>query len=201
MRHLRSLALVLVIAGCAHATAPRTKHEASKPVRPSAPEAPDASAFEPPLPPELASYAYGRRTRRDPNDLCETIEENLNRAEKAIVTDDRSRTALASSRAWDHKTPPKYLDIIERRFALTSSEKTMLARNGFVVPARLSTVTYATGLHDIYQSQLPIYISSDAILHAIYKGNDAVLIDSERTSPARRMAPFRPSRRRPPMRT
>jgi hypothetical protein len=130
---------------------------------------------------ELVSDAYGKRTRRDPTDLCETVDENLSRAERAIVTDDRSRIAPVAPHAWDRKTPPKYLDIIDRRYALTNREKAALAKNGFVVPARLKETAYAWALHDVYQSQLPIYISSDAILHAIYKGNDVALIDGERT--------------------
>lgn len=180
MRHLRSLALVLVVAGCARATRPKaaaSKHEE----RPAPTASADASAPGPPAPADLASYGYGRRQRRDPSDLCEPVEENLARAEKAITTADRSNALRASSQPWDHKTPPKYLDIVDRRYVLTSTEKSMLAKSGFVVPARLATPTYAGALHEIYQSQLPIYISSDAILHAIFKGNDAVLMDSERT--------------------
>lgn len=129
----------------------------------------------------IAIYAYGQRTRKDPSDLCENVDENLTRASNAIVSGQRAGIASIPHRAWDPSKPPKYMDIIDRRYALTSGEKAMLKKNGFVVPARLATRGYADALHDIYQSQLPIYISSDAILHAIYKGNDAVLAEAEKT--------------------
>src|SRR5262249_32768024 len=38
---------------------------------------------------------------------------------------------------------------------------------------------YADAFHEIYQSQLPTYISVDAILHAIFKSNDAILQATE----------------------
>lgn len=184
MRPARAVvvAAVLTIIGCS------ASHASKRTVTPVAAtdggvaqveSAPDAA---PPLEPQdpMASYVYGRRERRDPNDLCEPVEENLHRAEGAITSDDRTRVGAASSRAWDRTTPPKYMDIIDRRYLLTANEKALLRQNGFVVPARLPTRGYADALHDIYQSQLPIFISSDAILHGIYKGNDSVLIETER---------------------
>lgn len=182
MQRLRPLAIALVVAGCtrvAGAPRPAPAPTTSSPAPPAVAEASDASTLVSEV--EKASYAYGKRTRRDPTDLCETIEENLLRAEKTIVSEDRSRVAPAASKAWDRKTPPKYLDIVDRRFSLTSNERALLAKNGFVVPARLAGRGFADALHDVYQSQLPIYVSSDAILHAIYKGNDAALIAGERT--------------------
>ncbi|MBX3234004.1 MAG: DUF3160 domain-containing protein [Labilithrix sp.] len=131
----------------------------------------------PPPPPEIASFSYGKQTRRDPNDLCEPVEENLARAAKAIVAG--SSAAPIPHRAWDPSKPPKYMDIVDRRYSLTSVEKAMLKKNGFVVPARLSEPGYAYALHDVYQSQLPVFISADAVLHAIYKGNDSVFVEAE----------------------
>jgi hypothetical protein len=71
------------------------------------------------------------------------------------------------------------MSLVENRFALTSAEKALLAKNGFVVPARLGTRGYADSLHELYQSQLPIYVSVDAILHAVFKSNDAILMTTE----------------------
>ena len=191
MRLVRPLTIALVSVGIAGGCVASKARQASTPGPSAESEAPDASvAAVDAAPPEftivggldsVASIGYGKRTRRDPNDLCENVEENLTRAEKSILTEDRSKAAPAASTPWDRTKPPKYLDIIDRRFALTSAEKAMLRRNGFVVPARLAARGFADGLHQIYESQLPIYVSSDAILHAIYKGNDVVMADVERT--------------------
>lgn len=180
----RRLAFVLVLAGCAHATTrrpppPSSTEKETETETATAPELVDAGARVLERPDYTA--VYGKRTRRDPSDLCEPVEENLARAEKAIVNEDRARVAPAASRAWDRRAPPKYLDIVDRRFSLTTADKAMLAKNGFVVPARLAGRGFADALHDVYQSQLPIYVSSDAILHAIFKGNDVALSDGERT--------------------
>lgn len=188
MRLSRALSLTasigLVFAGCAQAGRPRASAPPAAPPDASAvPEAkPDAMTAEVrrSADPDV-SFAYGKRTHRDPSDVCETVEENLRRAERAILSEDRSRIAPAAARAWDHASAPRYLDIVDRRLALTSREKATLARNGFVVPARLAARGFADALHDIYQSQLPIFISSDAILHAVYKGNDVAMTESERT--------------------
>ena len=78
-------------------------------------------------------------------------------------------------RRWDHKTPPARLALLERRFALTAAEREHLLRDGFVVPERLADTDYALALHEVFQSQLPLFISADAILHAIYASNDKLL--------------------------
>ncbi len=177
------LAIVLVAAGCPAPRRPagvRATTHAPPPPSTSAPILePDAGAVAeaPPLPVVLGPFG-GERHRRDPSDLCEPARENLERAARAIVNDHRT-DAPSPARPWDHVTPPKFTKLVGDRYALTSAEKALLAKNGFVVPARLATRGYADALHDLYQSQLPIYVSADAVLHAIFKSNDAILQTSE----------------------
>ena len=90
-------------------------------------------------------------------------------------------------RRWDHKTPPARLALLERRFALTAAEREHLLRDGFVVPERLADTDYALALHEVFQSQLPLFISADAILHAIYASNDKLLARLEGTVLAPRL--------------
>lgn len=174
---------VALIAGC---PAPRST-PASTPARP--PPAADAGAADaagasatsegPAARPAPIPLPWTeRRPRRDPSDLCEPVRENLDRAARAIVADRRSDPAAPKS-PWDKKTPPKYMKLVAARYALTSAERAMLASDGFVVPARLATRGYADALHDVYQSQLPIYVSADAILHSVFKSNDAILEETE----------------------
>ena len=145
---------------------------------------PDASTPSSALTSELEApdvASWGVRQRRDPTDLCEPVRENLDRAARAIVVANRGKESPIPMKAWDHVTPPKFMDRVDRRFALTSAEKALLKKNGFVVPARLEARGYAHELHEIYQSQLPIYVSADAILHSVFKSNDAILEDTEQT--------------------
>ncbi len=54
-----------------------------------------------------------------------------------------------------------------------------------MVPARLTFGTYAWAFHEVYQSQLPLYVSADAILHAVYVTHDRLVADAE----SQRLAP------------
>ncbi|HEY3448784.1 MAG TPA: DUF3160 domain-containing protein [Myxococcales bacterium] len=93
--------------------------------------------------------------------------------------------APVASRAWDKKTPPARLDRVAKRFALSKAELDGLAAHGFVVPARLRYPSYAWALHEVYQSQLPLYVSVDAILHAVFATNDQAIaaLERERLAP------------------
>ncbi|MGC4117408.1 MAG: DUF3160 domain-containing protein [Myxococcales bacterium] len=90
-----------------------------------------------------------------------------------------------ASQPWDPKTPPLRLDRVAQRFALSKAELDALGANGFVVASRLRYPTYAWALHDVYQSQLPLYVSVDAILHAVFATNDQVIaaLERERLAP------------------
>ncbi|MCX6145215.1 MAG: DUF3160 domain-containing protein [Ignavibacteriales bacterium] len=78
-------------------------------------------------------------------------------------------------------TQPAYLDSIDRVYALTAHEKELLANHGFVVTSRLSKTSFMEGYGEIFHSDLPVYVSSDAILHAVHMSYDAVLMDVERS--------------------
>ncbi len=134
-----------------------------------APEAPPAGE-----PGELA----GRRAQPlKKGDLCETADSNLARTEAKILADPGG--PMASHAAWNHTRKPEYMDRVARRLAFTRTERDLVAKNGFAVLSRINYSTYAWALHEIYQSELPIYISADSILHAVYASNDHLLADIE----------------------
>lgn len=171
---------LLALAGC-----PRPKDEASvRTPRVVAPRTPEAPAVEDAgadiglssMAPDFFGDGH-RRRRHDPADMCEPVRENLDRAARAILAP-RADAAVAA-RPWDGRTAPKYMDLVDRRYALTAAEKALLAKNGFAVLERVTWNTYAHALHDVYQSELPIYVSADAILHAVYASNDKILADLE----------------------
>ena len=133
--------------------------------------------------PVHADEEYGdRRAKpRKSGDLCEVADSNLQRATQAILAQaGKSPTTPIPTVRWDHRQVPKYLDQFERRFTLRPVEKERLFAHGMVSLSRLSFSSYAYALHEIYQSQLPLYVSVDALLHAVYASNDKLIEDLEK---------------------
>jgi hypothetical protein len=63
---------------------------------------------------------------------------------------------------------------------LTAEERDLLMRNGFVVPARATFQNYGFAMHEIHRRQLPLYVSADAILHAVFRDHQALMERRER---------------------
>ncbi len=74
---------------------------------------------------------------------------------------------------------------VKSRFGLTAAELAKLDRNGFVVPSRLAFPSYAVAYHEIYQSELPLYVTVDSIFHTVFATNDEILatVEGRRLSP------------------
>ncbi len=156
--------------------------------------APEAAPLPACQPAELATdprkrdlAGFGSKRRASSNDACDVADSNLARAEAAILALPPPAPGAAPV-AWDRKQTPARLDLIERRFGLTAAERRQLARDGFVVPARLAQPSWGWAFHEIYQSQLPIYVSADAILHAVYAAHDGLVARLERRELAPRLA-------------
>lgn len=118
---------------------------------------------------------------------CQIADDNLAAARQAILSQaaERARRPAQRSVRWSGQGRLQYEDRIDRRFALSVEEKARLQQNGFVVAERLSFSTYGWAFHELYQSQVPIYVSADAVLHAIYASNDKLLalLERERLAP------------------
>ncbi len=72
-----------------------------------------------------------------------------------------------------------YLDTIIQLYQLTSDEQALLRENGFVVSERLRRDSFGHAFLEIYQHDLPVFVSTDAILHALHRSYDAILQDTE----------------------
>ena len=72
-----------------------------------------------------------------------------------------------------------YLPGIQSRYSFTPYELSLLADHGFVVTDRLRFPSFESALLDIYAHDLPVFVSSDAVLHAIHASYDAILKDAE----------------------
>lgn len=73
----------------------------------------------------------------------------------------------------------EFSEEVDEHFQLTDYEKSLIDRHGFAVTERVSHNRFAYGFLDVYKSHLPVYVSSDAILHALHMSYDAILIDFE----------------------
>jgi len=66
-------------------------------------------------------------------------------------------------------------------FRLTPAELAVLKKNGFVVSERQSAPNFAEPFYSIWRDHLPVFISTDAILHAWHRTYDAMLEELEET--------------------
>ena len=115
---------------------------------------------------------------------CAVADDNLAREEAEILRP-KPAAATAPQAAWDHKSRPQFLEAILRRFELQPAELSVIDRAGFAVPARLEVPSYTHGYHEIFQSQLPVYITADSIFQAIFASHQTVVerLEGLRLSP------------------
>ncbi|MEQ8756249.1 MAG: DUF3160 domain-containing protein [Coleofasciculus sp. G1-WW12-02] len=64
-------------------------------------------------------------------------------------------------------------------FRLNAEELAIFQRNGFVVSERMSAPSFAAIFYNIYSRDLPVFVSSDALLHAWHRSYDAMLEELE----------------------
>jgi len=107
--------------------------------------------------------------------VCDVNTKNIDAARAAALTALAAKGTSLASKAWDHKTTPARLDIVEKRLGLTKAEREALMTRGFVVLEKYRFVHYAEAFHEIFQSELPLWVSLDSILHAIYRTNDNMI--------------------------
>jgi hypothetical protein len=72
-----------------------------------------------------------------------------------------------------------YLDSIFIKYNLTDYEKQLIKKNGFMASERLSFDSYGDAVRDIFFKDLPVFVSTDAILHSVHKSYDLILMQTE----------------------
>ncbi|HEY8078543.1 MAG TPA: DUF3160 domain-containing protein, partial [Labilithrix sp.] len=113
----------------------------------------------------------------DPKDTCFVANANLTRAERETRRPPR-RAPLASS-AWDHVRAPLHRDRVDAHLHFTDAEDALLRKNGFVVLDREGYASYAIAYHDVFQQELPLWVSVDSILNAVYQASQMLLMEVE----------------------
>lgn len=164
---------------------------------PVASDAPSASSAVKNLPPPPIPFGFGPATKEEPSnpeDLCEVANSNIRKAIDEVFALPAPRLAVAlpvpllsgssiSAPAkpshWSYRGKARYDALVEGRFRLRPRERTLLQQNGFVVPARLHHRSFAHAYHDIYQSQLPVFVTMDSLFHAIFVSHEHLLLALE----------------------
>ncbi|MCW9066083.1 MAG: DUF3160 domain-containing protein, partial [Ignavibacteriaceae bacterium] len=72
-----------------------------------------------------------------------------------------------------------YFDSISAKYDLTEYEKSLIADYGFMVTERLAEGSFGEILLDIHHNDLPVFVSTDAILYAFHSSYDRILRDVE----------------------
>jgi len=68
-----------------------------------------------------------------------------------------------------------FLDSVGEKFNLTPDERTHLKNFRFMVTERLSFTTFGEAFHEVYRKDLPVFVSTDAILQPLHKSYDEIL--------------------------
>ncbi len=76
-------------------------------------------------------------------------------------------------------TDARYLDSITIKYGLTAHELELLSQNGFVVSERMKKISFGEAFLEIFHKDLPVFVSTDAILHAFHISYDRILKDAE----------------------
>ncbi|MFP4102176.1 DUF3160 domain-containing protein [Coleofasciculus sp.] len=78
-----------------------------------------------------------------------------------------------------HNSNPKRTTWRLDDFRLNDAERAIFQKNGFVVSERLGAESFATLFYRIYSNDLPVFVSTDALLHAWHRSFDAMLAELE----------------------
>ena len=77
------------------------------------------------------------------------------------------------------ETAAAYYDSVVEKFRLTQGELALLHDNYFVVTERLSFGSFGDAMHSVYNYDLPVFVSTDAVLYALHASYDQVLMEIE----------------------
>jgi len=169
---------LLAVLGCQPGAMPVTAPSNSTDKTPAEVQAMCVAPNEP-LEKRARPKARTQSEPENPDDLCEVAQLNVEHAIQHIVGEGASAGPMLKSSSWDKKSKPKHLDLVTSRYALDASEVARLRTDGFMVLSRLHHDRYDAAYHDIYRSQLPVYITVDSVMHAVFASHDEILASLE----------------------
>ncbi len=190
---LRSWVVMVVAVGCSSGTsqAPETPVASSEALSTETPlsfdacpveQTPTADRFVPParrLPGLFGTDGLQPRQEPQAGKSCQAARVTLDTTNTKILDAPNPVAATGVPRVWDRKTEPAGWARIMQRYGLDQRHRDQLGRDGFVVAKGATHWNFVEAYHEIFQSQLPIYVSIDSVLHAIYASHAGVIGDVE----------------------
>src|SRR4030042_5104417 len=112
----------------------------------------------------------------DPASYMQFLQENKTLTTSQLLENNAPKTTYYSNRMYpaELKTVPWFASI-ESAYELTPEEQELLANNHFMVSQRLKNWDWASAFIGIYSNDLPLFISSDFVLHTLHKSYDVIL--------------------------
>jgi hypothetical protein len=77
-------------------------------------------------------------------------------------------------------TKAAHFDRLNKKFQLTDPEIAILKKQGFVSLDMNKRFSFASAYFAIYSADVPVFVSTDSIMHALHKSYDEILMDMER---------------------
>ena len=72
-----------------------------------------------------------------------------------------------------------YFDTLDSYYNFTEYEKSLIQDHGFMVSERLKRISFGESFLQIFHQDFPVFVSTDAILHAFHISYDRILTDME----------------------
>lgn len=88
-------------------------------------------------------------------------------------------TRFSGPPSYDPTTAEFFAKIQASPLALSPSELTAFRQNGFVISKTREFPSFARGYAELYSEHLPVYVSADALLEAVHRSYDAILLEVE----------------------
>ena len=141
-------------------------------------------AFNLTVPPLEPSFANGQT--RPVSGLFELLGKQFNtlRAQYQDMTYAELRSRLEPEPNYLEALPfnpteARYFDLVQHRLELSEQERALFVQNGFVTIDQGRGLSFPAAYQQVYASDLPVFISSDSILHALHRSYDEILKELE----------------------
>jgi hypothetical protein len=112
----------------------------------------------------------------DPVQYKQFLDGNKTLTAEQLLANNPPQTTYYSDRLYpaDLKAVPWFVSI-DSAYELTPTERELLANNYFMVSQRLKSWDWASAFINIYSNDLPLFLSTDFVLHTLHKSYDIIL--------------------------
>ena len=122
------------------------------------------------------SFVIKAQSTFDPDVYKQFLENNKTLTTSQLISDNPIKTTYYASRTHPAELNNiPWFDSINRVFNLTSAEQNLVKNNFFMISERLKSYAWANSFIEIYNNDLPLFISSDFVLGTLHNSYDAIL--------------------------